>query len=74
VKAVKKAQSWSQVYAKAEDIPDDKIPEQYSFKDIEGFDFTLPVRDQKSCGSCYTTSFVQVIESRLMLRYGQKIP
>jgi len=47
VKAVKKAQSWSQVYAKAEDIPDDKIPEQYSFKDIEGFDFTLPVRDQK---------------------------
>jgi cathepsin C len=34
----------------------------------------LAVRDQKACGSCYTTSFVQVIESRLMLRYGSKIP
>jgi len=25
---------------------------------IEGFDFTGKVRDQGSCGSCYTVSFV----------------
>lgn len=74
VQAMKKAQEWSKNYTSADDIPDHKIPRSYSFKDIDGFDFTQAVRDQKSCGSCYTTSFVQVVESRLMLRYGYKIP
>jgi len=55
---MKKAQEWSKNYTSADDIPEDKIPKAYSFKDIEGFDFTLAVRDQKTCGSCYTTSFV----------------
>lgn len=58
LKAIKKAQEWSKNYTNADDIPEDKIPKAYSFKDIEGFDFTLAVRDQKTCGSCYTTSFV----------------
>lgn len=45
VKALEKAQKWQKKYAKAEDIPDEEIPTKYSFKDIEGFDFTLAVRD-----------------------------
>ena len=42
-------------------------------RDIDGYDFTNPLRDQGSCGSCYTVSFTQVVESRLKLKYGQKI-
>lgn len=30
-----------------------------------------PVRNQGACGSCYTVSFVQVIEARLNLKYGK---
>lgn len=72
--AVKKAQSWYNKYQTAEEIPDQLIPETYDLRDIDGFDFTNALRDQGSCGSCYTVSFTQVIESRLKLRYGQKVP
>lgn len=50
------------------------IPDQYDFRNLEGFDFSNPLRDQGACGSCYTVSFTQVIESRLKLRYGKKVP
>lgn len=33
-----------------------------------------PVRDQGACGSCYTVSFTQVVESRLKLKYGKEVP
>lgn len=45
VKALKNAQEWSKNYTTADSIPDEKIPKQYSFKNIDGFDFTLAVRD-----------------------------
>eukprot|EP00356_Strombidium_inclinatum_P003629 CAMPEP_0170485226 /NCGR_PEP_ID=MMETSP0208-20121228/4534_1 /TAXON_ID=197538 /ORGANISM="Strombidium inclinatum, Strain S3" /LENGTH=279 /DNA_ID=CAMNT_0010758809 /DNA_START=1218 /DNA_END=2053 /DNA_ORIENTATION=- len=61
-------------YKNAEDIPDNMIPESYDFRNIDGFDFTNPLRDQGACGSCYTVSFTQVIESRLKLKYGRKVP
>lgn len=73
-KALLKAQDWSQKYSTADEIPDNMIPESYDMRDIDGFDFTNPLRDQGSCGSCYTVSFTQVVESRLKLKYGQKIP
>lgn len=63
-KTLEKAQKWAKTYASPEEIPDELIPKSYNFKDLEGYDFTSPVRDQGACGSCYTTSFVQVIESR----------
>jgi len=44
-------------YATADQIPDSELPETYDFTNMEGFDFTGPVRDQGSCGSCYTVSF-----------------
>ena len=50
------------------------IPESFDLRSIDGFDFTNPLRDQGACGSCYTVSFTQVIESRLKQRYGKKIP
>jgi len=33
------------MYKTAEDIPDNKIPQEYNLGDIDGFDFTGPVRD-----------------------------
>lgn len=72
--AVKKAQKWYNSYATADEIPDQLIPESYDMRKVDDYDFTNPLRDQGSCGSCYTVSFTQVIESRLKLRYGQKVP
>jgi len=52
------------------------IPESYDFRNIDGYDFTGPLRDQAECGSCYTVGFIQAIEARLKLKYGhqQNIP
>ena len=58
----------------ADDIPDSELPESYDFSNIAVYDFIGPVRDQGACGSCYTVSFTQVIESRLKLKYGKEIP
>jgi hypothetical protein len=61
-------------YKNPDDIPDLEIPESYSYSDIDGFDFTGLIRDQGACGSCYTVSFTQVVESRLKLKYGKDVP
>lgn len=73
-KALQHAQQWSKKYTGADEIPDSEIPESYDLSNIDGYDFTNPVRDQGPCGSCYTVSFTQVIESRLKLKYGKEIP
>ena len=70
--ALQQAQQWAQDYETANDIPDELLPESYDLTDIGGFDFTTEIRDQGGCGSCYTVSLVQVIESRLKLKYGDE--
>lgn len=67
-------QQWYTNYSSADEIPDNMIPESYDLRTIDGFDFTNPLRDQGACGSCYTVSFTQVVESRLKQRYGKKVP
>lgn len=69
---LKKAQQWSKDYATPDDIPDDKLPESFDLTDIDGYDFTSEIVDQGACGSCYTLSFTQVIESRLKFKYGEE--
>lgn len=73
-KAHEKVMQYSKKYKTADDIPDSELPESYDFTNIDGFDFTGPVRDQGACGSCYTVSFAQVIESRLKMKYGKEMP
>ena len=69
-----KAQKWRKQYTAAQDIPDADIPDSYDFRNINGYDFTGPVRDQGKCGSCYTVAFVQAVEARLKLKYGKQVP
>ena len=69
-RALNKAQSWKKKYNDIDEIPDSMVPSSYDFRNIDGYDFTGPVRDQAECGSCFALSFIQVIEARLKLKYG----
>lgn len=62
--AFKKLEEWKK-FADPSAIPQDKVPESFDLRNISGFDFTGKVRDQGGCASCYTMSFIQVVESRL---------
>ena len=69
-----KVQKYQKQFKNSDEIPDAEIPAVYDFRNIEGYDFTNPVRDQGHCGSCYTAAFNQAVESRLKIKYGQKVP
>lgn len=34
------------------------IPDSFDLRNINGYDFTGPVRDQSECGSCFTMAFI----------------
>ena len=38
------AQKWQKKYVHADDIPNDLVPNEYDFRNINGFDFTNEVR------------------------------
>lgn len=56
-KSLALAQSFQKKYATADEIPDSEIPESFDWRDVGGHDYTGQIRDQKSCGSCYTVAF-----------------
>jgi cathepsin C len=72
--ALQKAQQFQGKYATADQIPTSELPEQWDWRNVNGFDFTGQVRDQKACGSCYTFAFTQSAESRLKVKYGKEPP
>ena len=49
-----KVQSWSKEYASAAEIPDEKIPLEYDFRNLDGLNLLTAPRDQGACGSCFT--------------------
>ena len=57
VKSLESAQLFQKDYKDAQGIPDEKIPDSFDLRDIQGFDYTSDFRDQGHCGSCYTVSF-----------------
>ena len=71
--ALAQARKPQEQYNSAELIPDDHLPEQFDWRDVNGFDFTGKVRDQKACGSCYTVAFTQVAEARLKIKTGKEV-
>ena len=56
------ARKYQTKYTSADQIPDDQVPANFDWRDIQGFDFTNKHRNQGHCGSCYTVSFTQIAE------------
>ena len=73
-KSLEKARQFQQKYSSADKIPDNELPANFDWRNIDGYDFTNKHRNQGHCGSCYTVSFTQIAEQRLKLKYGQKVP
>jgi hypothetical protein len=48
-----------------EEITEEDLPTTWEWINVNGYDFTPPVRDQGGCGSCYIESFVAGLESRV---------
>ena len=71
-KALSNARSWAETYQTSDNIPDDKLPSKYDFRNLDGHDFTNGVRNQEHCGACHTLSFLQTVEARLKLQSGGK--
>ena len=72
--ALSSAQAWAETYLVADNIPDEKLPEAYDFRNINGHDFTNAVRSQEHCGACHAISFIQTAEARLKLKTGKDVP
>ena len=73
-KSLDSAQKFQKKYTSYSEIPDTELPEQFDWRNVDGYDFTSQIRDQKACGSCYTVAFTQVVESRLKIKYGEEVP
>lgn len=71
---LEKAQHYQKNFASADEIPDSELTDNHDWRDFMGYDFTNPHRNQGHCGSCYTVSFTQIMESRLKLKYGKDVP
>ena len=65
------AQKYMKKYESSEQIPDDELPENFDWRDVGGYDFLGPVRNQHGCGSCYTFSYIQQMQHRLQVKYGK---
>jgi hypothetical protein len=54
-------------------ITEEDLPQNWDWRNVNGYDFTPPVRDQGGCGSCFTLSFVGGVESRIMILTGKRM-
>lgn len=43
------------------------LPENFDWRDVNGVNYVAPVRDQASCGSCYTFASMAQLESRVRI-------
>ena len=49
-----------------------EFPENFSWEDVGGYDFTGRVVDQKGCGSCYLMATIGMLESRIKIWFGKE--
>jgi C1A family cysteine protease len=47
-----------------------EFPPAWDWRDVEGANWTTPIRDQKACGSCVAFATVGVLETMLKRYYG----
>lgn len=46
-KTIGKAQKWGKKYKTPDEIPDELVPEKYDYRNINNYDFTGPLRNQR---------------------------
>lgn len=70
---------WDSVFSDAQyylrnpdQIGIDDLPESFTWEDFQGYNFVGDVMDQKGCGSCYVVASTTMLESRIMVYYGEK--
>lgn len=56
-----------------DDISIDDMPTEWDWQNVEGYDFTPPVKDQGGCGSCYLIASNAMLESRIRIWFGRDI-
>ena len=67
------------VRALREDRPDVRpdayagLPERWDWRDVHGLSYVPPVRSQGSCGSCYASATVAMLEARLAIASGGRV-
>lgn len=44
-----------------------ELPEQFSWKDVDGVDYTTDAKNQGNCGSCWDFGALGALESRIMI-------
>jgi Papain family cysteine protease len=63
----------AQLYLKNPDrIGRDSLPSEFNWENFHGYNFVGDVADQGGCGSCYVVASNTMLESRIMLFYGEK--
>jgi len=60
----KKERSFLQLHGRARRMRRGAVPDTWNWADVDGRDFTEPVMDQGSCGSCYDASTMRMLTAR----------
>ena len=51
----------------------DDLPKSIDWRDVGGVSYVPPVRDQRSCGSCYAFATLGMVEARLKIASGGRV-
>jgi hypothetical protein len=49
------------------------LPERWDWRDVHGVSYVPPVRSQGSCGSCYASATIAMLEARLAIESGGRV-
>lgn len=50
----------------------DELPSDFNWENVDGYNFVGDYTDQGGCGSCYVVASTTMLESRIMVYYGEK--
>jgi len=54
-------------------MPRGSLPDKFDWRDVDGVDFTTPIKDQGSCGSCWAFGTVGPLECNIKYKEGLEV-